>query len=81
MRFVLLEFLWLAVGGFGLMTLCSGFYVVDIPVIAIPFGAVTGLCAFGVFKVIQSVQSENQVPQHESVEPDSEAPTPPRSQP
>jgi hypothetical protein len=42
MRTLVLVMLWLMVGGFGLMTLCSGAFAFMAPMIALPIGLVAG---------------------------------------
>ena len=55
MRTLILVLLWLGVAGFGLMTLCSGVFVTEVPAIALPFGLVEAALAWACWSKIRSM--------------------------
>ncbi|MDO9314890.1 MAG: hypothetical protein Q7T97_10140 [Burkholderiaceae bacterium] len=56
MRTFVLILLWLGVGGFGLMTLCSGIFSTSVPQIALPFGLIAGGLTWACWRGVQRRQ-------------------------
>lgn len=62
MRILGLILLWLGVAGFGLMTLCSGVMVREIPAFALPFGLLTAALVWACWRGIKRLNRSGAEP-------------------